>query len=518
MRPTDFSISTSPLPEWMRLFLVAAMLDFLRRISQTALEHVNQVCWITISFEDDDTCYNWILHWLSKHPSWHEARSVQVTTRTFGVPLQAVTTPEQVTREGAARTLSYMPSTQAKHTMWFKGYYAVIRRECQQPDEYSRRESIHISILTRNNSIVDQLLAEAKQFYVDAQNDAVSIYVQDNRSWTPRAWRQVASRPKRPLKSIILERGIKEKLLNDARRFLGSAEWYAERGIPFRRGYLLYGAPGSGKTSVIQSLAGELGLDVYVLTLNRAGLDDSTLCQLVAELPRRCIALIEDIDAAFFQSVSRRTPGGDDSGHNEGVVSLGKGGDKRDAAQCRVSLSGLLNALDGIASQDGRILFATTNHYAALDPALTRPGRMDLHIEFKLADKDQAEELFFRFFIPSGEENEDGGGNLCGDDGNTDIGVIYLPPSPPLTPTSTEKLVAEDTPHTATENAENQRIRLRGMAKQFARAVPDRQLSMAGLQGYLMLYKDHPVDAVRNVAAWVEQEIGGNTFALRLYE
>jgi len=88
----------------------------------------------------------------------------------------------------------------------------------------------------------------------------ISIYIceSDNN------WVCVASRPKRPLNSIVLDPGVKELILEDAKDFLGSRAWYAERGIPFRRGYLLYGAPGSGKTSVIHSLAGELGLESKV--------------------------------------------------------------------------------------------------------------------------------------------------------------------------------------------------------------------------------------------------------------
>src|SRR5882762_9232801 len=77
-------------------------------------------------------------------------------------------------------------------------------------------------------------------------------------------------------------------------------------GIPFRRGYLLYGAPGSGKTSMIHSLAGELGLDVYVVSLSRSGLDDTALSELISDLPERCIALMEDIDAAFHQGIESR--------------------------------------------------------------------------------------------------------------------------------------------------------------------------------------------------------------------
>lgn len=102
----------------------------------------------------------WILYWLSKHPSWRkwtptsihsfsqvyadEARAVQVTTRTFGVPADGVTTPQQLNRKGAARTMSYMPSTQAKHYMWYKGVFTAIRRQYHLEDYGIRRESLHI--------------------------------------------------------------------------------------------------------------------------------------------------------------------------------------------------------------------------------------------------------------------------------------------------------------------------------------------------------------------------------------
>lgn len=123
------------------------------------------------------------------------------------------------------------------------------------------------------------------------------------------------------MRSVVLDPGVKELILDDARDFLDSKNWYSERGIPFRRGYLLvrpspfehlpvtyicqqYGAPGSGKTSLIHCLAGELGLDVYVISLSRAGLDDSALDALVNELPERCIALMEDVDAAFTHALN----------------------------------------------------------------------------------------------------------------------------------------------------------------------------------------------------------------------
>ena len=90
-------------------------------------------------------------------------------------------------------------------------------------------------ILARDQKIVNRLLLDAKATWKLAKAESIFIFASDTRN----EWRFVASRPKRPLCSIILDDGIREKILDDARDFLNSRKWYAERGIPFRRGYLL---------------------------------------------------------------------------------------------------------------------------------------------------------------------------------------------------------------------------------------------------------------------------------------
>ncbi|KAH9930347.1 P-loop containing nucleoside triphosphate hydrolase protein [Fomitopsis serialis] len=274
--------------------------------------------------------------------------------------------------------------------------------------------------------------------------------------------------------------------MHDACEFLASAN-----GIPFRRGYLLYGAPGSGKTSVIQSMAGELGLDIYILTLNRAGLDDDTL------------TLIEDIDAAFHRGVSRR-PSEEEGFGDNGGGSLAQGTrDKKGAAECRVSLSGLLNALDGIAAQEGRILFATTNHHAALDPALCRPGRMDLRIEFKLASQDQARRLFYHFIRVRRRRSRATVQHRYRSSTSAKGDTL---PSPPPSPIMAEgSSTSENHCSLPRQDEQDTQCELRQLAVRFAAAVPNERLSMASLQGYLMLYKDQPHDAVSNAASWVHQ-------------
>lgn len=147
-------------------------------------------------------------------------------------------------------------------------------------------------------------------------------------------------------------------LCDDIQKFQNSEEWYQKRGIPYRRGYLLYGPPGTGKTSFTLAVAGALKLNICYLNLSSGRLDDDDLNDVLSSAPDNSIILLEDIDAIFVQRESVT------QGHQRGV-----------------SFSGLLNALDGVRSQEGSILFMTTNHREKLDPALLRPGRCDVHVE-----------------------------------------------------------------------------------------------------------------------------------------
>ena len=92
---------------------------------------------------------------------------------------------------------------------------------------------------------------------------------------------------------------LKAEIVTDAKKFINEPEYYANLGIPYRRGYLLYGPPGNGKTSFCQALAGELNLDICILNLSDASLNDNSLAESLRDAPANALILIEDIDAAF---------------------------------------------------------------------------------------------------------------------------------------------------------------------------------------------------------------------------
>ncbi|RXW24313.1 hypothetical protein EST38_g1531 [Candolleomyces aberdarensis] len=470
--------SSSSVVDGMKLVVLGGTVETARRVSSSAWQHfVN--CESLCSperishFCEEEHTYDWLMLWLSRRPEWQRSREFEATLRAFSQSPSstnaAAKSPADVEWEEAEREweryngslngstrqtmhssdiytppntdedpdpvpvdkprsrIVFQPTYNTTHTLFFRGHYLHIKRS-RHPESYS--EMLSISVIARSNAILKQLVLQAKKEYEAECVHRIQIYLADAHG----SWRWTDSRAKRPLGSIVLNPGVKETLVDDTKDFLRSEKWYMDRGIPFRRGYLLYGVPGSGKSSLIHALAGYLGLDIYVVSLSSSWMSDSTLTSLMGRVPSRCVVLLEDLDAAFTRSTNRD----DDDELEELLNSMGEGkkgssnsnsnngnsssnnhsssssrrhrhSSKNDSLSSTntLSLSGLLNALDGISASEGRLLFATTNHLDKLDPALRRPGRMDVWIEFKNASKVQAEGLFRNFFVPDDDSDED---------------------------------------------------------------------------------------------------------------
>jgi mitochondrial chaperone BCS1 len=228
--------------------------------------------------------------------------------------------------------------------------------------------------LYSHRHVFESLFKEAHDMAARSQEGKTVIYHARVAQWE----RFGQPRRKRPLESVILDAGVKERIVADVQDFLASAQWYYDRGIPYRRGYLLYGPPGTVKSSFIQALAGELDYDIAILNLSERGLTDDRLNHLLTIIPTRTLVLLEDVDAAF----SNRRLQIDTDGYQG----------------ANVTFSGLLNALDGVASSEERIIFLTTNHVERLDEALVRPGRVDMTVRLDEATRYQVERLWDRFY------------------------------------------------------------------------------------------------------------------------
>lgn len=239
-------------------------------------------------------------------------------------------------------------------------------------------EELTIVTWGTNTQHIKDFIDDCVVHNMKVDHDKIGIYEQHQ--WGI-GWTKVQSKKPRPLSTVLLDEDLSRYLMEDIEKFQSSADWYLNKGVPYRRGYLLYGPPGTGKTSFTQAIAGAMNLNICYLNLSGDRIDDDGLNRALNDAPASSIILLEDIDGLF---VEREAVNKDQEGR-------------------RVTFSGLLNALDGVRSQEGRILFMTTNHREKLDPALLRPGRCDVQVELKNASFKQMKEMFQRFH-PSAPE------------------------------------------------------------------------------------------------------------------
>ena len=265
-----------------------------------------------------------------------------------------------------------------RHVLRYKNAFIMVNRvrETKSMDFQMGKpwETVTLTTLYSQRHIFQDLFLEAHKLAQQSTEGKTIIYTSRGISWEKFG----EPRRKRPIESVILDEGVKEKIVEDVKDFLSSGRWYYDRGIPYRRGYLLHGPPGSGKSSFIQALAGELDYNIAILNLSERGLTDDRLNHLLTIIPKRTLILLEDADAAF----SNRRVQTDADGYRG----------------ANVTFSGLLNALDGVASAEERILFLTTNYVERLDEALVRPGRVDMTIRLGEATRWQVEHLWDRFY------------------------------------------------------------------------------------------------------------------------
>lgn len=333
-----------------------------------------------------DESYNWILNWMTAHYQNQLApigKRKDVGTLEYlmrrlspGLHHLQIKTATSKTASGSEKTAISLVPGHGRHIMRYGNAFILVNRERigKSFDVNGQPfETISLTTLYYYRQIFEDIFREAHAMALQSTEGKTVIYTSRNMSW------EQSGQPKRrrPFDSVVLEEGLSEKILEDVREFLAARTWYLDRGIPYRRGYLLHGPPGTGKTSFVQALAGILDFNIAMLSLSQRGLTDDLLNHLLLNVPARTIVLLEDADAAFSNRRQRDSDGY--SGAN-------------------VTYSGLLNALDGVASAEERIVFMTTNHIDRLDDALIRPGRVDMTVHLGNATEWQIERLWDRFF------------------------------------------------------------------------------------------------------------------------
>lgn len=373
----------------LAMSLIAVVRDAFAECWKRVAAWVRRRLWISIHLGEKEA--ELLLAWLRERPEVHSAPSLTLVSRS--------------TAHGNRRHCEYEPEVRRsmKIRVTSKGGTAQWMWITQKGSDVEERRprSLTVSFLGRRKAVLEEIINEGREIQRRKREKYLTVVqVYDFGKEHGLGWlhpqESDRKQPGRSISSVVLPRGPAsqldqaEALLEDAREFLASEGWYTERGIPYRRGYLLHGIPGGGKSSLIVAVASELRLPIYMLQLSSDLMNDETLNALLQHGMHDppTILLLEDVDLLHSATHSRVT-------HLEPIEDRDRDERRRKG---RLSLSGLLNALDGPTATTGRLLFMTTNAKDRLDPALLRSGRIDYEIEFKAAEPEQVQRLFSRFY------------------------------------------------------------------------------------------------------------------------
>jgi hypothetical protein len=220
---------------------------------------------------------------------------------------------------------------------------------------------------------INKKFKETKEKFAEISGDKIM-----KKKWTGYCWCYDSSIPKRSFDSIFLKKEHLNKIKDPITRFLNKDVYkeYCKHGIPYKMNIMLHGPPGTGKTSIIHSIASECDANVCVLNIN-SELKEEAMIEAISQVnedEKRSILVLEDIDCIF---IDRKT---------------------NDTLKNHITMNGILNCLDGFNNPEGLIVIMTTNFPDKLDDALMRSGRIDLDIEMTYLDKFQSRNMFLSFF------------------------------------------------------------------------------------------------------------------------
>ena len=330
---------------------------------------------VTLTLNNVDEIYDHFLRWY--HKTGRSARARTLVAKNVDYRYR-----EDDERRGLDISAGY-----GVHYFMFGGkMFRLSREEKDASQTKELKESITLQTIGRSQAQFHQLLAEVSP---PPPAEAMTTV----KKWSGDYWSRCGTQAARKFSTVILPQKTKDTIVNHITTFLNERSWYGDHGIPYRTGIMLHGIPGTGKTSLVRALCEKFDKPLFVLRLT--GMTDETLEQAFIELPQDSLILIEDIDT---YSISNKR----DTVNNNSDQPVDSSADKLSDSISEISgmltLSGLLNAIDGIIASDGRILIATTNHLDRLDPALIRKGRFNISVNIGYTTHGCIIEFFKSFF------------------------------------------------------------------------------------------------------------------------
>ena len=263
---------------------------------------------------------------------------------------------------------------------------SISKDQAQQGSSWRTQTKEYLTVsyysFKRSRHILDEIINDALMDYVKA-DEGVPVYTNGHSGCT-----FITRVPRRKTPSIVLAGDSLEQIEADIARFVERKDWYLDRGVPYHRGYLLTGPPGTGKTSLVRHLAQKFGMAVYV--------SDGSI-KSITSVPPKSILLLEDVDSIAKMRMAAKAFDSTTSGTAPTAQSVPMSSAELDNLFAP-TLSELLNALDGLASANEIIVIMTTNHPELLDAAVLRPGRVDYRLHLGPATVEQAARMFAKFY------------------------------------------------------------------------------------------------------------------------
>ncbi|CAG8845473.1 8368_t:CDS:2, partial [Gigaspora margarita] len=259
--------------------------------------------------------------------------------------------------------------------------------------EKNQEINIEYKGLEDSNTSVDSIsefINEVTRSYLETQKkDKIRARYERNDGY----WYRVQTLSSiRGLETVALDEKQEQLLKKELDTFINDKEFYGRIGMPYRRGFLLFGRPGTGKTSLINAISSQLSRDLYYINLKHI-INDNEMSAAFSSVPSNQIIVLEDVDAQSKVLHKRRSDDDDDK-FSKGISSDDKKGGGKSSDFSMISLSNFLGCLDGHIMSEGNIIIMTTNHVEHLDPACIRPGRMDVHLNLEYCTHYQINKMY----------------------------------------------------------------------------------------------------------------------------
>ena len=334
---------------------------------------------ITVRSHEYDL-YAQVIRWLNYKGFSQKFRKVRIDTQ--------ICDQEEDDKQS---TQEFLYPDDGTYFAFYRGRLLIIDKTTKESKQLEPPEEMTLTVVSWSRKLAQYMIDEIMALQPASNRMAIHY-------WDIDGWDVFTEKDPRSLDTIYMEPEQKQQITDDIQWFFDNKQWYQQRGIPYYRGYLFYGPPGTGKTTLAFALACHFNKRVYLMNLNTFRTDEE-LQEAFSRIRKNSIVVIEDVDvmlkaqarnAKFTSDVEQNTDENQDMPHVGTSFSgtYAKG----------ITLSGLLNAMDGILSCENRITILTSNDPDALDKALLRDGRVDRKVYLGYCSDAMKKQMFEVFF------------------------------------------------------------------------------------------------------------------------